>query len=74
MGAAGTPILTGVAEELCRGSTPLEAALGRCLGAIDVSVGPTASVILRRDQKTGVYKSHTLLEGAVAQWPKASIP
>lgn len=43
--AEGTVILTGVTA-LARGSTLLLAALGLCLGAIDVSVGPTESVIL----------------------------
>lgn len=44
-GAEGTVILTGVTV-LVRGRTLLFAAFGRCLGAIDVSVGPTESVIL----------------------------
>lgn len=45
-GAEGTVILTGVT--VARGRTLLFAAFGRCLGAIDVSVGPTESVILQR--------------------------
>lgn len=43
-GAEGTVILTGVT--VARGRTLLFAAFGLCLGAIDVSVGPTESVIL----------------------------
>lgn len=43
-GAEGTVILTGVT--VVRGRTLLLAAFGLCLGAIDVSVGPTESVIL----------------------------
>lgn len=54
-GAEGTVILTGVTV-LARGRTLLFAAFGLCLGAIDVSVGPTASVILeRRSQKLWFY-------------------
>lgn len=50
-GAEGMVILTGVTV-LARGRTLLLAAFGLCLGAIDVSVGPTESVILeRRKQK-----------------------
>ncbi len=40
-------IFTGVTE-LDKGKTLLFAALGLCLGAIDVSVGPTESVILMK--------------------------
>lgn len=50
-----TVIFTGVTE-LDKGKTLLFAALGLCLGAIDVSVGPTESVILmkkRNKVKTG---------------------
>lgn len=43
-GAEGMVILTGVT--VARGRTLLFAAFGLCLGAIDVSVGPTESVIL----------------------------
>ncbi len=46
-GAEGTVILTGVTV-LARGKTLLFAAFGLCLGAIDVSVGPTESVILEK--------------------------
>lgn len=45
-GAEGTVIFTGVT--VARGKTLLLAAFGLCLGAIDVSVGPTESVILER--------------------------
>lgn len=45
-GAEGTVILTGVT--VASGRTLLLAAFGLCLGAIDVSVGPTESVILDR--------------------------
>lgn len=44
-GAEGTVILTGVTV-LGIGRTLLLAALGLCLGAMDVSVGPADSVIL----------------------------
>lgn len=49
-GAEGTVILTGVTV-FAIGRTLLFAAFGLCLGAIDVSVGPTESVILRRKNK-----------------------
>lgn len=42
-----TVIFTGVTE-LDKGKTLVFAALGLCLGAIDVSVGPTESVILMK--------------------------
>lgn len=42
----GTLIFTGVTE-LGSGSTLLLAAFGLCLGAMEVSVGPTESVILQ---------------------------
>lgn len=48
-GAEGTVILTGVT--VARGRTLLFAAFGLCLGAIDVSVGPTESVILQKQSK-----------------------
>lgn len=44
-----TVIFTGVTE-LDKGKTLLFAALGLCLGAIDVSVGPTESVILMKKE------------------------
>lgn len=43
----GTLIFTGVTE-LGSGSTLLLAAFGLCLGAMEVSVGPTESVILQK--------------------------
>lgn len=46
-GAEGTVIFTGVTV-LGSGRTLLLAAFGLCLGAIDVSVGPTESVILHK--------------------------
>lgn len=49
-GAEGTVILTGVT--VARGRTLLFAAFGLCLGAIDVSVGPTESVILQKQSKS----------------------
>lgn len=45
-----TVIFTGVTE-LGKGKTLLFAALGLCLGAIDVSVGPTESVILMKKKR-----------------------
>ena len=51
-GAEGTVIFTGVTV-LASGSTLLFTAFGLCLGAMDVSVGPTDSVILSRGNQTG---------------------
>lgn len=50
-----TVIFTGVTE-LDKGRTLLFAALGLCLGAIDVSVGPTELVILiKKGWKKGYF-------------------
>lgn len=60
-GAEGTVILTGVT--VVRGRTLLLAAFGLCLGAIDVSVGPTESVILeKRCGKTMTYVSVDIID------------
>lgn len=57
-GAEDTVIFTGVTV-LARGRTLLFAAFGLCLGAMDVSVGPTESVILERNQKLWLNVPYT---------------
>ena len=54
-GAEGTVIFTGVTV-LASGRTLLFAAFGLCLGAIDVSVGPTDSVILGQRSQKLIFK------------------